>query len=150
MRSLSCQPALAFVVPAIDHRFMLACTFADQKYAERCPDHQVLIRAFVGGALHQDDLACSDEEMIERLCEELQWRFHITVAPVATRIARWPQAMAQHTIGHQSRLAKIRALEATLPGLALIGNGYEGVGLPDIISQAESAIERLSQQTKES
>jgi len=42
--------------------------------------------------------------------------------------------MAQYVIGHQARVARIR--ELTPSGLHLVGNGYDGVGIPDVVAQA--------------
>jgi len=136
-------PGAGFVVPAIDHRYLLACTFSSQKYGKRCPEDHVLLRAFVGGALHQSDLDCDDDMMVSNVHEELKWRFGITSQPVNYSVSRWPLAMAQHTIGHETRLRQIRDIEMSLPGLALVGNGYEGVGIPDIIAQSNKAVDRL-------
>ena len=132
-----------FVVPAIDHRYLLACTFANQKYGGRCPDDMVLLRAFVGGALHQDDLAHDDSMMVSKVHEELVWRFGISSEPVHHLVVVGHQPMAQHSIGHEARRDQIRQLEREAAGLGLIGNGYEGVGMPDIISQANQTVDRL-------
>jgi oxygen-dependent protoporphyrinogen oxidase len=42
--------------------------------------------------------------------------------------------MAQYVVGHGDRIGRIRAL--TPPGLHLVGNGYDGVGIPDVVAQA--------------
>ena len=48
--------------------------------------------------------------------------------------------MAQYSVGHLERLQRIEALRQKLPGLALAGNGYNGIGVPDCVrSGAEAA-----------
>jgi len=43
--------SFGFVVPAIEHRKIMACTFSSLKYPDRAPEGHILLRAFVGGAL---------------------------------------------------------------------------------------------------
>ena len=52
--------SFGFVVPAIESRNIMACTFSSLKYPGRAPEGHVLLRAFVGGSLqprlfHDDD-----------------------------------------------------------------------------------------------
>lgn len=136
--------AAGFVVPAVEGRSLVAATFCHQKYPGRCPDDLVVLRAFVGGALHQDRLAAGDQAMLAGLAADLRDLLGIAAAPRRTVVSRWPEAMAQPVVGHGVRLARIRAAERALPGLALVGNGYEGVGVPDICAQAALAAERLA------
>lgn len=136
--------AAGFVVPAIEGRSLIACTFSSQKWADRTPEDLVVLRAFVGGALHGHHLDRDDATMISAVMRDLRDLLHIHAEPVRTVVTRWPRAMAQYHLGHLARIAAIRDSEAHLPGLALIGNGYEGVGIPDIIAQADMAAQRLT------
>ena len=52
--------------------------------------------------------------------------------------------MAQPILGHSERVATIRSLCAETPGLHLIGNGFEGVGIPDLALQAEHLAEQFA------
>jgi oxygen-dependent protoporphyrinogen oxidase len=142
LRSL--PDAAGFVVPAIEGRFIIACTFASKKYADRAPDDKVMLRAFVGGAQHEHRLRESDDVIVANALKELSDFLGIDGDPEIARVHRWPASMAQYLIGHRERVRRIRAREARIAGFALIGNGYEGVGIPDIIAQAEAAAKRLS------
>jgi oxygen-dependent protoporphyrinogen oxidase len=60
--------------------------------------------------------------------------------PLFARVYKWKSAMAQYSVGHLARLQRIEALRQKLPGLALAGNGYNGIGVPDCVrSGAEAA-----------
>lgn len=135
--------AAGFVVPAIEGRSLIACTFSTQKWAHRTPDEYVVLRAFVGGALHAHHLDRDDATMVGAIMRDLNDLLHIQAEPVRTVVTRWPRAMAQYHLGHLARVTAIRTTESRLPGLALIGNGYEGVGIPDIIAQADATAQRL-------
>lgn len=135
--------AAGFVVPAIEGRSLVACTFSTRKWAERTPADLVVLRAFVGGALHAHHLDRDDATLVAEVRSDLRDLLRCTSDPVRTVVTRWPRAMAQYHLGHLARVAAIRAAEGHLPGLALVGNGYEGVGIPDIIAQADAAVARL-------
>jgi oxygen-dependent protoporphyrinogen oxidase len=51
--------------------------------------------------------------------------------------------MPQYVLGHPERLQRIEAALARLPGLALAGNGYKGIGIPDCIHSGEVAAEKI-------
>ncbi len=46
-------------------------------------------------------------------------------------------------MGHRELVAQIEARAAALPNLALAGNAYHGVGIPNCIHSGESAAEHL-------
>jgi len=94
----------------------------------------VLLRAFVGGAMHEDRLALDDTTLIRQTLVDLRSYLGNLSEPRLARVHRWPKAMAQYVVGHQQRVARIRAL--TPDGLHLVGNGFDGVGIPDVASQA--------------
>ncbi len=135
--------AAGFVVPAVEGRSLIACSFSSRKYAGRTPEHQLVLRAFVGGALHAHHLERDDAQLVNELLKDLRELLKITVTPERTLVTRWPRAMAQYHLGHLQRVAVIRDLESRQPGLALVGNGYEGVGIPDVVAQADAAAVRL-------
>ncbi len=135
--------AAGFVVPAIEGRSLVACTFSTRKYGGRTPEPLMVLRAFVGGALHAHHLERDDAHLVQAVLGDLKDLLRIEAAPQEVVVSRWPRAMAQYHLGHRERVTAIRRGEAALPGLALVGNGYEGVGIPDIVAQADAAARRL-------
>jgi oxygen-dependent protoporphyrinogen oxidase len=126
--------AAGFVIPAVEGRGTIACTIAHAKYPGRAPPGTTLLRAFVGGALHEKRLDLPDAVLVRETLADLRLYLGALPEPRFVRVHRWPKAMAQYVIGHQARVARIRAL--TPPGLHLVGNGYDGVGIPDVVAQA--------------
>jgi oxygen-dependent protoporphyrinogen oxidase len=51
--------------------------------------------------------------------------------------------MAQYAVGHQDRIARIATRVAALPGLRLVGNAYDGIGIPDCIRLGRKAAKEL-------
>jgi oxygen-dependent protoporphyrinogen oxidase len=102
-----------------------------------------LLRAFVGGALQQSLFEQDDAAMVESVRRELHQLLGITSEPLLTRIHRHPQAMPQYRVGHLDRMARIDAALARHPGLAVAGNAYRGVGIPDCVHSGELAAEAV-------
>jgi oxygen-dependent protoporphyrinogen oxidase len=137
-------PAMAgFVIPAREGRSTIACTIADAKYPDRAPAGVRLLRAFVGGAQHAAALEADDAMLAARTLADLRTYLGALPDPTLVRVHRWPRAMAQYHLGHRARVARIRAATAAQPGLHLVGNGYEGVGIPDIAAQAATVAQAI-------
>lgn len=131
------------VVPAIEGRRIIAVSHSSNKFPGRAPDDSVLLRVFVGGAL-QPELADLPDEQLLRITEaELRDLYGLRGSPRVTRIARWERAMPQYHLGHVERVARIEALAAKLPGFALAGAAYRGVGIPQCCAEGERAAEKL-------
>jgi oxygen-dependent protoporphyrinogen oxidase len=132
-----------FVVPVIAGRRILACTFSSLKYEGRAGTDDVIVRAFVGGALQPHLLEQDDAALSASVASELRQLLGITAEPRLRRIARYDQAMPQYHVGHLERQARIAEHVAQLPGLALAGNAYRGVGIPDCVHSGEQAAEAV-------
>jgi oxygen-dependent protoporphyrinogen oxidase len=132
-----------FVVPFIEKRSLIACTFSSVKFSGRAPQDCVLLRAFVGGALQPELVELDDGEMLRRVRADLRDLLRIENAPIFSEISRWRQSMPQYEVGHTARAMTIAERVASLPGLALAGNAYSGVGIPDCIRSGETAADSL-------
>lgn len=132
-----------FVVPAIERRAIIACTFSSVKFAGRAPEGVALLRAFVGGALQPEKLALDDDELLELTRHDLEELLAIESAPIFAHVARLPHSMPQYQLGHLDLIERVRRRLSAYPSLQLAGNAYEGVGIPDCIRSGESAAERI-------
>ena len=128
-----------FVVPFVEKRSLIACTFSSVKFAGRAPRDCALLRGFVGGALQPELVELDDAEMLARVRADLRELLGMEGAPLFSEISRWRQSMPQYEIGHIALVNKISERVAALPGLALAGNAYSGVGIPDCIRSGEAA-----------
>ena len=135
-----------FVVPAVERRRLVGCTFASVKFPDRSPETLTLLRAFVGGALHRGVFGLEDTAMERMVRDELRTLLGIQAAPSFVAIHRHPNAMPQYLVGHLARVAAIEEQAAGYPGLYLTGNEYRGIGIPDCIHQAEQTAERMAAQ----
>lgn len=132
-----------FVVPVIERRATLACTFSSVKFRERAPFGHALLRAFVGGALQPEIFALDEEEMVARVRKDLRDLLGIERPPLFAHVEKWPRSMAQYHLGHIERVERIRTRLDQLPSLKLAGNAYAGAGIPDCIRSGERAAEEM-------
>jgi oxygen-dependent protoporphyrinogen oxidase len=130
------------VVPRSEGRALLAGTFSSVKYPGRAPEGHVLIRGFLGGALNAAMLAGDDGGLIARARAELREALGVAAEPLLTRLHRWPASMPQYHVGHLVRVETIERLASGLPGLALAGGAYRGVGIADCVRAGEAAAEQ--------
>ncbi|HEV8004014.1 MAG TPA: protoporphyrinogen oxidase [Planctomycetaceae bacterium] len=135
--------ASGLVIPAVEGRQILSVSFASRKFAGRAPAGEVVLRTFVGGALQPELLQRSDEELTRLVRSELGDILGVRGEPTFVRISRHDGAMPQYHIGHRDRVTRIKTLLAGHPRLALAGNAYEGVGIPDCVQSGETAAERV-------
>jgi oxygen-dependent protoporphyrinogen oxidase len=135
-----------FVVPFIEKRSLIACTFSSVKFSGRAPEGQVLLRAFAGGALQPEIFALDEDLMAQRVESDLRELLGISEDPRFIEIAKWERSMPQYEVGHLDRVSEIDKLVSELPGLSLAGNAYRGAGIPDCIRSGEAAAEYLLNQ----
>jgi len=135
--------AFGLVIPAIEGRKILAVSFASRKFPGRAPEGCVQLRTFVGGALQPELMQLSDVELVALVCRELESILGLTWKPDFAVVARWMRSMPQYHVGHLDRIATIERELAGYPRLALAGNAYSGIGIPDCIHSGELAAERL-------
>jgi len=132
-------PGFGFLVPATEKRAMLACTFVHAKFASRVPEDKGVLRCFLGGSGNDALLDESDGYLTLTVLKELETILGLSARPQFVRIHRSRQAMAQYGVGHLERIQLVRDRVAALPGVALAGNAYQGIGVPDCIRTGREA-----------
>jgi protoporphyrinogen/coproporphyrinogen III oxidase len=132
-------PGFGFLVPPGSDNLLLACTFVDQKFGDRVPQGGRLMRAFFGGKAADRLMRCGNDETAAVARMELARILGPLPEPRMTVIRRWPRSLPQYAVGHLERVKQLDARVGQLNGLWLLGNGYRGVGLPDLIRDSRAA-----------
>lgn len=130
-----------YVIPRREGRKALACTWTSTKFPHRAPEGYALIRVFVGRA--GQDIPWHESELLELAKEELQLTLGITAEPLLNRVFMFDKAMPQYNLGHPEKLKQIDTALQKYSGLALAGNGYRGIGIPDCIRSGELAVNKV-------
>ncbi len=134
-----------FLVPPVDGHTIKASTFASRKWgwiADEDPGLLVL-RTSVGRYGETEILRRDDADLVELSRHDLREATGLDAEPVATRVTRWTDGLPQYPVGHHARVARIRAHVAALPGLALCGAQFDGVGIPACIASAYAAVDQI-------
>ncbi|MFE3851901.1 protoporphyrinogen oxidase [Streptomyces griseorubiginosus] len=145
-RSDTALPAgSGFLVPPVDGRTIKASTFASQKWgwtADENPD-LVILRTSVGRYGETKILERDDAGLVDVSRTDLEAATGLAATPVETRVTRWTDGLPQYPVGHHARVARIREHLAKLPGLAVCGAQYDGVGIPACIASAHAAVDQI-------
>jgi len=135
--------AYGVVIPASAGRMIDGMQWANAKWNNRAPDGKALIRVFFGGPNTRYMLDKNESELLAIVREELRAIMGITAKPEWYLYGAWENAYPQYDVGHIERIA---AIESALPeNIAIAGNAYHGVGIPDTIKTARAAVEKLKQ-----
>ncbi|MCW2818357.1 MAG: protoporphyrinogen oxidase, partial [Marmoricola sp.] len=109
-------------------------------------DPLLVLRCSLGRHREEQTLQRSDEELVALALADLTAALgpaRLTVPPVDTHVQRWGGALPQYAVGHLVRVADVRREVAALPGLAVCGSTYDGVGIPACIASAHRAVAEL-------
>jgi oxygen-dependent protoporphyrinogen oxidase len=102
-----------------------------------------LLRVFVGRSGQEDAIDWDESGLLVMAKQELEQTLGITAEPLFSKVFRWEKAMPQYLLGHPQRLERLDAAMEKWPDMALAGNGYRGIGIPDCIHSGQLAVERV-------
>lgn len=138
--------AYGMVIPHTEHRKIDGMQWNTSKWAGRAPDDIALIRVFFGGPHTRDMLKHNDDTLEMIIRKELADILDITAKPFyVSDPVRLPYAYPQYDVGHINR---VQTIYDSLPErVAVAGNAYRGVGVPDTIQTARDAVAKIVEQT---
>jgi oxygen-dependent protoporphyrinogen oxidase len=139
--------ASGFLVPPVDGRRIKASTFSFTKWdwvaAAGAEAGVVHLRTSIGRHREEAALQVTDEQLVAASLADLRQAIGLSAAPVDTHVQRWGGGLPQYAVGHLDRVARIRADVARVPGLAVCGAAYDGVGVAAVVASAHRAAEDL-------
>jgi len=132
-----------YLVPAQQGLLTTGCTWLSAKWPALYGDGPVLVRLSAGRAGDRRALELDDRTLVRRLLAELRAVTGDVDDPIDAVVTRWPEAFPQYRVGHPTWVRAVTTAVDTLPGLALAGAAYAGVGVPACIGTGRHAAERL-------
>lgn len=129
-----------FVVPRVAGRQVLGVSYLSQKWEGRVPDAtSILIRAF-----GREELAyVPAQQLTMAVRQELQDLIGISATPLLVRARTWEGGLHRYTLGHLSRVKA--AEDSLMPGMALAGAAFFGIGLNECAASGRRAADRVWQ-----
>ncbi len=125
-----------FLVPPVEECAIKASTFSFAKWAWVGQRGQYL-RTSIGR--HGEPPSDDDDRLVADSLAALAEIAGIAAKPTDVHVQRWADALPQYPVGHLDRVARIRQGIRGVPGLALAGASYDGVGIPATIGSAHRA-----------
>jgi oxygen-dependent protoporphyrinogen oxidase len=133
------------LIPDVEGLAGKAMTFSSQKWPGVGTEAGLLLlRASLGRAGEQAQLQRPDAELTALVRRELAELTGLAAEPVDSHLQRWGGALPQYAVGHPDRVRRIRQAVARVPGLAVCGASYDGVGIPACIGSAWLAADQVS------
>jgi oxygen-dependent protoporphyrinogen oxidase len=130
------------LVPSTEARAVKAVTYSSVKWAHLAPGagrDVAIVRASVGRHGEARVLQRDDADLLRLVAGQLSALTGIRSAPVVGRVTRWGGALPQYAPGHLERVRRIRADVARVPGLAVCGAAFDGVGVPACVRSGHAA-----------
>ena len=115
------------LVPAAEKRRILGTIFSSSLFPGRAPEGMVVLTTFTGGARQPHEAGLDDAALEADVCADLHDLLGVCGAPVFRRIYRWQHAIPQYNTGYGRILSAMESLEASWPGLHLVGNYRGGI-----------------------
>ena len=136
--------ASGFLVPPVEQRAIKAATFSFAKWGwvreAGAADGLIHLRTSLGRHGEEAALQASDDELVAVSLRDLRDAAGLDAMPVDTHVQRWGGGLPQYALGHLDRVARVRAALEAVPGLAVCGAAYDGVGIPAVIGSARRAV----------
>jgi oxygen-dependent protoporphyrinogen oxidase len=142
---LASTDSSGFLVPPVDGRRIKASTFSFSKWAwvRAAGGGLLVLRTSLGRHREEATLQATDDELVAWSLADLRDAVGLAADPVDTHVQRWGGGLPQYAVGHLDRVARIRAAVAAVPGLAVCGAAYDGVGIPAVIGSAHRAAREI-------
>jgi oxygen-dependent protoporphyrinogen oxidase len=136
------------LVPPVTGRLVKGVTVSSAKWPHLSGSPRgsgaLLVRSSVGRFRDESELQRSDDELTAAVVADVADLLDLDrPEPIQTRLVRWGGGLPQYLVGHPARVAAIRSAVARVPGLAIAGAAFEGVGVPACIRDAHRAVEAV-------
>jgi oxygen-dependent protoporphyrinogen oxidase len=133
------------LVPPVTGRLVKGVTVSSAKWPHLHGGGALLVRSSVGRYRDEADLQRSDEDLTAAVVDDVADLLELEQPrPLETRLVRWGGGLPQYLVGHQERVDAVRAAVSEVPGLAVAGAAFRGVGVPACIRDAHHALEALA------
>jgi oxygen-dependent protoporphyrinogen oxidase len=134
-----------FLVPRSGRKTLAAATWVSTKFPTRIRSDLAALRGFIVGERAVELRHAPEAAIIELVREDYRRLMGVTVPPLFSTVYAWPNSMPQYVVGHARRQQDITQSLETCPNLFLVGNAYDGIGIPDCVRMAEETAKQIFQ-----
>jgi len=130
-----------YLTPEQEGRFTLGSLFSSNMFPGRAPEGHLLFETLVGGRRHPERLELDDSTLCRKALEDVRHILQIAEDPVYTTVLRGSGGIPQLERNYPRLLAWRNNLLQKHPSLQIVGFGWEGIGLNDMMKCAVRAAE---------
>lgn len=127
-----------FLVPPGQGLRILGSLWTSTLFPPQAPEGMVLLRSLAGGMGDPGFLDLDEDEAIDAVRGDLRTSLGVAAEPAMAHVVGWRRGIPQYTLGHLERVEAATEAAASVPGLALTGNAYRGIGLNDCVRDARA------------
>lgn len=131
-----------FLVPRSERRLLGACTWLSAKWPHLAASGETWLRCSIGRGNAIRALSLDNATLVRELSAELREAMGLRGEPAGAQVTRWEHALPHYEPGHIDRVDRIEDELSHLPGVALAGAAYRGIGVPQCIAQGRAAAEQ--------
>ena len=132
------------LVPPVTGRLVKGVTVSSAKWPHLAGGETLLVRSSVGRFRDESQLQRPDDDLASAVVADVAELLALSrPQPLETRVVRWGGGLPQYQVGHPDRVRAIRSAVAGVPGLAVAGAAFEGLGVPACIRDAHRAVDAL-------
>ncbi|GAB3346697.1 protoporphyrinogen oxidase [Modestobacter lapidis] len=145
------QPVAAgsgLLVPPVTGRLVKGVTISSAKWPHLSGGADgagvLRVRSSVGRYRDESQLQRSDEDLTAAVVADVADLLDLErPEPLETHLVRWGGGLPQYLVGHPQRVTAVLDAVGAVPGLAVAGAAYGGVGVPACIRGARRAVAAL-------
>ncbi len=105
----------------------------------------LLVRCSIGRYGEEQQLQYDDTELVANALLDLRQAVGVRGRLVDATVTRWGGALPQYAVGHVDRVRRVRESVADVPGLAVCGAAYDGLGIPACIASGVLAATQVAE-----
>ncbi len=137
--SVALPPGFGYLTPEQEQRFTLGSLFSSNMFPGRAPKGHIVFETLVGGRRHPERLVLDDATLTSKSLDDVRHILHIQRDPAYTTVLRSQGGIPQLERNYPQLLAWREKFLTAHPGLQIIGFGWDGIGLNDMMKHASRA-----------
>lgn len=135
-----------FLVARNEGLNLMGTVWISSLFVGRADEGMVNLTSFAGGAGNPAIVQLAPEEIARVIEKELEPILGITGRPAETMVTVYGRALPQYNVGHRRLIEEIRKEAATMPGLVMIGNYFDGISTGECVELALREASRVEQE----
>ena len=133
------------LIPVEEGLGILGTLFTSSIFPGHGPEDGFALRTILGGARNPVQATLDPQELARIARRDNEVFLGALPEPLVTRVYAHVRGIPQYNLGHRERVRGIRERQAAHPGLFLVGNHLDGIGVKNCIANGELCAARVEE-----